>query len=207
MQPRFNPDFYWRRYSQALAPRPVRIRLGALAGLDAGTIAQFAQNAGFTGSDLQTAVAIALAESDPPGNPDSYNPETNAPGGTPVGQGSYGLWQIYLKKHPEFRGQNLLDPQTNANAAYSIFSRSGFSAWSTYNSGKYLAYMPASSAPGPAPAPITIDASTGLPIDDSTPTPAVTVQQASFFGGASSATVGTIAAGLGLLALYDLLSD
>jgi Lysozyme like domain len=203
MQPRFNPDFYWRRYSQALAPRPIRIRLGALAGLEVGTIAQFAQNAGFTGSDLQTAVAIALAESS--GDPNAYNPETAA--GTPAGQGSYGLWQIYLKAHPEFRGQNLMDPQTNANAAYSIFSRRGFHDWSTYTSGAYQAYMPPSSAPGPAPPPITIDASTGLPIDDSTPTPAVTVQQASFFGGASSATVGTIAAGLGLLALYDLLSD
>lgn len=204
-QPRFNPVRQLAPWDFLAARPPVRRRMGALGALDPATLAQLAQNAGFTGSDVQTAVAIALAESS--GNPTAYNPETAA--GTPAGQGSYGLWQIYLKAHPEFRGQNLLDPQTNANAAYSIFSRSGFSAWSTYQSGTYQAFVTGSS-PGPAaaaPAPVTLDASTGLPIDDSTPTPAVTVQQASVFGSASNATVGGVALGLGLLALYDLLSD
>src|SRR5208282_1510952 len=108
------------------------------------------------------------------GNPAAYNPETAASGGTPQGQGSYGLWQIYLKMHPEFAGVNLADPQTNANAAYSIYAiAGGFTPWSTYTSGQYGMYeSPAVQAAvaaisGPAPmqiAPLTLDASTGQPI-------------------------------------------
>jgi hypothetical protein len=97
------------------------------------TVASVAENAGFNGQDLTTAVAVAYAESS--GNPNAYNPETAA--GTPKGQGSYGLWQIYLKAHPEYNGQNLFDPQTNANAAYAIYAAAGdtFSPWSTYAAG------------------------------------------------------------------------
>jgi Lysozyme like domain len=107
-------------------------------------ISYYAQNAGFAGQYLITAVAIALAESS--GNTNAYNPETAAR--TTQGQGSYGLWQIYLSAHPEDAGENLYDPQTNANAAFAIYSDAGgFSPWSTYNSGQYQAYlMPASSA-------------------------------------------------------------
>lgn len=102
-------------------------------------LAQLAANAGFAGEDLQTAVAVALAESH--GDPNAYNPETAA--GTPQGQGSYGLWQIYLKVHPEFAGQNLYDSQTNANAAFSVYSKAGdsFEPWSTFKSGAYTAYL------------------------------------------------------------------
>lgn len=102
-------------------------------------VALWASNAGFSGPDLTTAVAICYAESG--GNPNAYNPETQA--GAPEGKGSYGLWQIYLFKHPEFEGQNLYDPQTNANAAFSIYTASGqdFSAWTTFDSGKYTAYL------------------------------------------------------------------
>lgn len=104
-----------------------------------GSIAGYAANAGFSGSDLQTAVAVAYAESG--GKTSAYNPETAA--GTPSGQGSIGLWQIYLYKHPEFTGWNLYDGQTNANAAYSVYSAAGqsFSPWSTYNSGVYSSYI------------------------------------------------------------------
>lgn len=101
-------------------------------------IASAAQQAGFQGDDLVTAVAIALAESG--GNPNAYNPETAA--GTPEGQGSYGLWQIYLKAHPEFAATDLYDPDLNAEAAFSIYNAAGgFSPWSTYNSGAYQSYL------------------------------------------------------------------
>src|SRR5271163_4681913 len=135
--------------------------------LSPAQIAQYAAAAGFTGNDLLTAVDIALAESG--GNPAAYNPETAAAGGTPQGQGSYGLWQIYLKMHPEFAGANLADPQTNANAAYSIYAiAGGFTPWSTYTSGQYGMYespaVQAAVAAYGAPAPLTLDASTGLPI-------------------------------------------
>lgn len=107
--------------------------------LNATQIAQFAANAGFTGDDLATAVAIALAESG--GDPSAYNPETAA--GTPAGLGSYGLWQVYLKMHPEYTVSQLLDPQTNANAAFAIYSARGgvFTAWTTFTGGAYLSHL------------------------------------------------------------------
>lgn len=121
-------------------------------------IAYYAQTAGFDGDDLNIAVAIALAESS--GNPNVYNPETAAaPGGTPPGQGSYGLWQIYLKAHPEFAADNLYDPQTNANDAYEIYSKAGgFHDWVTYNSGAYQAYMGAAAPATPGTVPGLTDA-------------------------------------------------
>ena len=103
--------------------------------LSADQIQQYASNAGFSDADGAVAASVAIAESG--GNPDAYNPESAA--GTQPGQGSYGLWQIYLTDHPEYQGVNLYDPQTNANAAFAIFSAAGsFAPWSTYNSGAYL---------------------------------------------------------------------
>jgi hypothetical protein len=148
--------------------------------LSPAQIAQYAAAAGFTGADLLTAVDIALAESG--GNPTAYNPETAASGGTPQGQGSYGLWQIYLKMHPEFSGEDLTDPQTNANAAFSIYAiAGGFTPWSTYTSGEYGMYespavLAAVAAIGGAPAnaaPLTLDASTGLPVTTASILPAI----------------------------------
>jgi soluble lytic murein transglycosylase-like protein len=107
-------------------------------------LVQLAQDAGFD-TDSNTAAAIALAESS--GDPNAYNPEKNAhlgPGyhDAPDGKGSFGLWQIYSNAHPEFDGQDLTDPQTNANAAYSIYAAAGgFSPWSTFKSGAYQRYM------------------------------------------------------------------
>jgi hypothetical protein len=104
-------------------------------------ILPYAQRAGFSGDDLYTAVAIALAESS--GETNAYNPETQA--GAAEGKGSYGLWQIYLTAHPEFSGVNLNDPQLNANAAFLVYTRANnrFTPWSTYNNGAYQAYLPA----------------------------------------------------------------
>jgi Lysozyme like domain len=109
--------------------------------LSPAQIAQYAANAGFTGQDLITAVAVALAESG--GDPNAYNPETAA--NAPSGKGSYGLWQIYLNMHPEFAGQNLYDPATNAAAAFAVYMAAGgtFTPWSTYLGGAYLAQLDA----------------------------------------------------------------
>lgn len=111
------------------------IQVSGSRKFDASQIASYAADAGFSGDDLITAVAIALAESN--GNLDAYNPETAA--GTPEGMGSYGLWQIYLKAHPEFTGWNLSDPQVNAQAAYSVYQHAGrsFRPWATFTSGIY----------------------------------------------------------------------
>lgn len=100
-----------------------------------------AQNAGFDGQDLVTAVAVAFAESS--GNP-------NALGDIGIGQGSFGLWQINSYYHPEFGPDftTLYDPQTNANAAYSVYSKAGnsFSPWSTFKTGSYQQFVSSVSA-------------------------------------------------------------
>jgi hypothetical protein len=169
--------------------------------MNASDISALAQNAGFSGSDVGVATAIALAESS--GNPAEYNPEPLAPGGTPPGQGSYGLWQIYLKMHPEFSGQNLLDPTVNAAAAYRVYSASGFRAWTTFRNGAYLQYLPAANQP-----PITIDAGTGQPVADLAPTPAPVLEQVMGLGGIKPWQIALLTgAGLGLYFLADALAD
>jgi Lysozyme like domain len=103
--------------------------------LNAQQIAGYAANAGFSGPDLQVAVAVALAESS--GNTGAVGDLLITPGG------SIGLWQINLKAHPEYTAAQLTDPQANANAAYAIYSAAGstFSPWSTYTNGAYSAYI------------------------------------------------------------------
>lgn len=92
-------------------------------------IATVAQNAGFSGSDLTMSVAVALAESG--GDPNAVGDLNLTPGG------SIGLWQINLKAHPDLAQWNLTDPQTNANAAYRVYTAAGnsFYPWSTYKAG------------------------------------------------------------------------
>jgi hypothetical protein len=92
------------------------------------SIAGYAQNAGFSGGDLLIATAIAYAESS--GNPGAVGDNGD----------SIGLWQINLPNHPEFQGQDLTNPQVNANAAFSIYSAAGnsFSPWTTFKTGAYL---------------------------------------------------------------------
>lgn len=100
-------------------------------------IGTVAQNAGFTGNDLVTAVAIALAESG--GNPNALG-DTNIGSGT----GSFGLWQINADAHPEYGPDftQLYDPQTNADAAYAVYQAAGgFTPWTTFKTGSYSGYV------------------------------------------------------------------
>jgi hypothetical protein len=108
-------------------------------------IGVFAVNAGFTDWELEVAKAIAMAESG--GDPDAYNPETQA--GAPAGEGSYGLWQIYRNAHPAFKNWNLKDPQVCACAAFMVYhdDNQDFDAWSTFKSGAYLKFLPHGSSP------------------------------------------------------------
>jgi hypothetical protein len=123
----------------------VPVSSGSAITLSASQIAQYAADAGFQGDDLTIAVAVALAESG--GKTGAYNPVTNldsgAPASTPQGQGATGLWQIYVKVHPEFSGWDLTDPAQNAAAAFSVWSAAGGSwrPWTTYTTGRYQAYM------------------------------------------------------------------
>lgn len=106
---------------------------GSGGTLGSDDISSYAQNAGFSGDDLNTAVAIALAES-------SGNPQ--AVGDLTLGV-SVGLWQINLKAHPEYTQDELYDPQKNANAAFAVYSaaKSQFTPWTTFKTGAYEAYL------------------------------------------------------------------
>jgi hypothetical protein len=95
---------------------------------------QYAQNAGFQGADAQRMAAIALAESGGRPSVINNNPKT--------GDNSYGLTQVNMigslgpARLKEFGLQNanqLLDPQTNFNAAKKIKDSSGWNAWTTNN--------------------------------------------------------------------------
>lgn len=104
--------------------------------LTAAQIAAYAANAGFSGPSLQTATAIALAESG--GNPMVIGDTNLTPGG------SVGLFQINLKAHPEYSAADLLDPQANADAAFAIYQQAGgqFTPWTTFKTGAYAAALP-----------------------------------------------------------------
>jgi len=111
-------------------------------------IAAVAANAGFEGTDLIIAVAIALAESG--GKANAIGDKGLAPTNGP----SYGLWQINVgtKAHPEYASMaqsgDLFDPQNNANAAFDIYTKAGesFRPWATFDprdgsTPRYLAYL------------------------------------------------------------------
>ena len=148
--------------------------------LTAQQIAQYAAAAGFTGPDLGTAVAIALAES--AGYTNAKNTD---------GESSWGLWQINVQAHPEYSPALLLDPMQNARAAFAIYSAAGrkFRDWTTYNNGAYLAYLeqPIGSAP----------VYTGT----SSPTPGLAIPLDSSRGGLTSPLViaGVVVGGIGFL--------
>jgi len=181
--------------------------------LTAGQIAQYAAAAGFSGADLVTAVAIALAESG--GNPNDYNSEPqDVPGkydrdSAGDGLGSVGLWQIYLAAHPEFAGENLQDPQTNANAAYAIYAvAGGFHPWSTYTSGEYGMYETAQmlaqvQPPGPGPQQAAAQPVAGQTVVSSTPTAAANLFMPPPVTSTSTTDI-LLVGGLGLAALLLL---
>src|SRR5260221_140689 len=90
----------------------------------------YARSAGFTGSDITTAVAIAIAES-------SLDPKAT---GSQFGE--KGLWQIYPAAWPNLDTKyDLYDPAQNAQAAHEVYTIQGWKAWTTYNNGAYLANM------------------------------------------------------------------
>jgi hypothetical protein len=104
-------------------------------GLSVLQIAQYAQQAGFSGLGLVNAVAVALAESG--GDPGAHC--LNCAG---VPEDSQGLWQINLNAHPQYQGINMYDPLTNAKAAFAVSSGgSNFNPWSTFTNGAYKKYL------------------------------------------------------------------
>lgn len=138
-------------------------------------IARAARAAGFPEDKVATMTAIAMAESSGDSAALNNNPNT--------GDLSYGLWQINMlgdmgpKRRKLFgikSNEELLDPLTNAKAAYKIYELQGYAAWSVYKSGKYRDYMvtakkAAASAletPTPEPEITQVDQSTRYRVDD-----------------------------------------
>jgi hypothetical protein len=98
-------------------------------------IATAAAGAGFTGTGLRDAVAVALAESG--GNPTAVN--TNA---DRWHSRDRGLWQINDHWHPEVSDAAAFNPATAAQAAYRISGGGkSWSAWSTWNNGAAAAQL------------------------------------------------------------------
>ncbi|OFV82828.1 MAG: hypothetical protein A2Y78_10150 [Acidobacteria bacterium RBG_13_68_16] len=102
------------------------------------TVVRAARAAGWSGTDLVTAVAIAGAES-------RYNATAV---GKPNSNGSrdYGLWQINSVHNPT--AQNWRDPATNARMAHKVWSDAGrkWTPWSAFKNRSYLLFWPASVA-------------------------------------------------------------
>lgn len=103
-------------------------------------IRKYASNAGFAGSDLDIAVAVALAESG--GNTTAHNPKPP--------DNSYGLWQINMlgdlgpdrrKRYKLAKNEDLFDPATNARVAKGVHDGSGWAAWTTYTRGTYKKFL------------------------------------------------------------------
>jgi len=98
-----------------------------------------ASQAGF--SDVITAVSIALAEGS--GNPRAhcYNCIKDSRG-VPIQEDSRGDWQINVNAHPQLLAKfDLFDRIQNAQAAFDVFQRQGYGAWSVYKNGSYTRYL------------------------------------------------------------------
>lgn len=98
-------------------------------------VANFAYNAGFRGPSLAIATAIAWSESSGVSNAVSTD-----------GYNSHGFWQFIPSTWASITNgsafSNADNPQANANAAFALQQKSGWTQWSTYNTGAYLKNLP-----------------------------------------------------------------
>jgi hypothetical protein len=103
--------------------------------LEPEQIAVAAQKAGFSGHNLVTAVAVAMAESS--GDADVVNSIH-----------AYGLWQVLAAAHPDLirssdpDSSRWFDPYTNAKFAWEISNQGrDWTPWEAYTNGAYSKYM------------------------------------------------------------------
>jgi hypothetical protein len=104
---------------------------------DFAQLEQLWVNAGGPASAEEDAAAVGLAESDGC----STDLDTTDNGGT---QTSYGIWQESNGTHSP-PVANVLNPEVNAEEAVAKYEAEGDSfapAWGTYDSGKYLQFLP-----------------------------------------------------------------
>jgi hypothetical protein len=83
----------------------------------------------------------AIAEAESGGNAGDINPTDNN-----GKQSSFGLWQISTGTHAP-PSPNWADPATNAALALGKLQTQGITAWGTYNSGAYKAYLNGATTP------------------------------------------------------------
>lgn len=116
-----------------------------MATLDPVTVGRYAIGAGFSGTDVAQAIAVAFAESH--WNTDATNSNTN-------GSTDFGLWQINGSAHSWINGQNWRDPAVNAAAAYRVWSEAGRSwrPWTTTHPTNVAGFAQYSAALAPAAA-------------------------------------------------------
>lgn len=165
--------------------------------LTAEQIAGYARGAGFSGSDVTKAVAIAFAESR--GNPKAIN-RANRNGSV-----DYGLMQINTVHKQLLASGKWDDPASNMAMARRVFLDAGgkWTPWATYNSGSYLAFMPKAAIatkkpPGNAPTIVQ-------PGQTDMPTPVTTVNAGfSFVDNLPRFVQGIIGGLLVLFALYQM---
>ncbi len=93
------------------------------------------------GSASLAPLMAAIAEAESGGQSTAVNPTDN--NGT---QTSWGIWQISNGTHNQ-PVPNILDPNVNAQQAVAKYQSQGLTAWGTYTSGAYKAFMSTSTTP------------------------------------------------------------
>jgi|GEM_PF-4939469 len=106
---------------------------GPSAGrLSVAQIGTFAQSAGFSGSSLVTAIAVAMAESG--GDPSATDHDSN-------GTTDRGLWQIN-SVHTQYSAACDYDPSCSAKAAFEISDGGrNWQPWVTYQNGAEIPFL------------------------------------------------------------------
>ena len=114
--------------------------------LNAQQIAGYAQAAGFPPQEIETATAVALAESG--GETTATNKNTN-------GSIDYGLWQINTVHGSLLTQGDKFNPLDNARMAYTVWNGAGkkWTPWTVYKTGAYLAQKGAATLGAANPSP------------------------------------------------------
>lgn len=117
----------------------------------------YAVAAGFTGSSLDTVLAIAQAESGLDTTARNVNTDSHTfPDGHLGPSTDRGILQINNYWHPEYSDAQCDDPAQAFAAGWTISAQgSNFTPWSTYTSGAYRKYLPVTSGIPRNPAPLS----------------------------------------------------
>jgi len=141
-----NPDL--KRWQQGGYPTPSTSWLNEGKGSSESSLTNIIKKAGFGPRATDIAYAVAMAESGGKATAHNTNKKT--------GDNSYGLFQINMigdmgpNRRKQFHlksNDELLDPLTNAKAAYAISNKgTNWSPWSTYKTGAYKKHLHKSGA-------------------------------------------------------------